>query len=74
MLSFPIIKSFTGSKCRNDKTKISYPIYVDDLKLTARNENEFEQQLRIVNEFINNIHMEFGLEHYSKTSIVKLKI
>jgi hypothetical protein len=45
------------------KTKISHLLYMDDLKLIAKLEEELQRQIQAVKTFSDYIHMEFGLEN-----------
>lgn len=65
--------SNTGYTCENEKDKINYLLYVDDLKLIAKDDTELEEQLTAVKEFSDDIHMEFGLEKCAKATFLKGK-
>jgi len=56
----------TGYKKHTSKTKVSHLLYMDDLKLIAKSEEELQKQIQTVKTFSDNIHMEFGLEKYAK--------
>jgi hypothetical protein len=56
----------TGYEEHTTKTKISYLLYMDDLKLTAKSEEELQKQIQTVKDFSDDIHMEFGLEKCAK--------
>jgi hypothetical protein len=56
------------------KTKISHLLYMDDLKLIAKSEEELRKQVQTVKTFGNDIHMEFGLEKCVKISFKKRKL
>jgi hypothetical protein len=49
--------------------KINYSLYVDDLKLKGRSEEELRNEIKIVNTFSNDIKMKFGLEKYARISL-----
>ena len=53
----------TGYEEHTTKTKISHLLYMGDLKLIAKSEEELQKQIRIVKTFSNDIHIEFGLVH-----------
>ena len=57
----------TGYEEHITKTKISYLLYIDDLKLMAKSEEELRKQ-------IQTIHMDFGLEKCAKTTFKKGKL
>ena len=48
------------------KTKISHLLYMYDLKLITKSEEELQKQIQTVNTFSNDINMEFGLEKCAK--------
>ena len=52
----------TGYEEHITKTKISQLLYMDDLKLTAKSEEELRKQIQTVKTFSNDIHMDLGLE------------
>ena len=54
--------------------KISHLLYMDDLKLTAKPEEEFQKQIHTVKTFSDDIHMEFGLEKCAKIIFKRGKI
>lgn len=49
-------------------------MYVDDLKLIAKDEEELMQQLQKVQEFSRDIHMQFGLDKCAKVTFIKGKL
>ena len=53
-----------GYKIRTEQ--ISFLFYMDDLKLYAKDDSEFEGFLRIVKVFSDDIGMGFGLSTYTK--------
>jgi len=42
--------------------KISHLLYMDDLKLLGRNENDLENEIKIVQTIIKYVNINFGLE------------
>ena len=52
----------TGYEEHATKTKISYLLYMEDLKLIAKLEEELQKHIQIVKTFSDDIHTEFGLE------------
>ena len=52
------------------KTKINHLLYIDDLKIYAKDESEMCRCKDLVREFSNDIGMEFGLE---KCAVLHLK-
>jgi hypothetical protein len=55
----------TGYEEYTTKTKISYLLYMDDLKLLGESE-ELQKQIQTVTTFSDDIHMEFGLRKCAK--------
>jgi hypothetical protein len=56
------------------KKKISHLLYMDDLKLFARSEEELRKQVHTVKTFSDDIHMEFGLEKCAKITFKRGKL
>ena len=56
----------TGYEEHTTKTKISHLLYMDDLKLIAKSEEELQKQMQTVKIFSDDINMEFGLEKLAK--------
>jgi hypothetical protein len=50
----------TGYEEHTTKIKISYLLYMDDLKLIAKSEEELQKQIQTVKMFSDDIHVEFG--------------
>ena len=55
------------------KTKISHLLYMDDLKLIAKSEEELQKQIQTVKTFSDDINMEFGLEKCAKITFKRGK-
>jgi len=64
----------TGYEEHIMKTKISHLLYMDDLKLIAKSEEEFQKQIQIVKTFSNDIHVDFGLEKCAKITLKEGKL
>jgi len=47
---------------------------MDDLKLIAKSEEEFQKQMQTVKTFSDDIHMEFGLEKCTKIAFKRGKL
>lgn len=73
-LSSLLNQSNTGYQCKKEDLKVNHLLYVDDLKLLAKNDKELEKQLEIVKSFSDDIKMEFGLEKCAKTTFIKGKL
>jgi hypothetical protein len=64
----------TGSEVHTAKTKISHLLYMDDLKLIGKSEEELQKQTQTVTTFSDDIHMEFGLDKCAKIVFKKGKL
>ena len=64
----------TGYEEHTTKTKISHLLYVDDLKLIAKSEEELQKQIHTVKTFSDDIHTEFGLEKCAKIAFKRDKL
>jgi hypothetical protein len=61
----------TGYEEHIMKIKISHLLYMDDLKLIAKSEEELQKQIQTIKTFNDNIHMDFGLEKCAKITFKK---
>jgi hypothetical protein len=64
----------TGYEEHTTKTKISHLLYLDDLKLIAKSEEELQRQIQTVKTFSDDIHMEFGIEKCAKIALKRGKL
>ena len=64
----------TGYEEHTTKTKLSHLLYMDDLKLIAKSEEELQKQIQTIGNFSGDIHMEFGLEKYAKIAFKSGKL
>jgi hypothetical protein len=48
-------------------------LYVDDLKLIAKSEEELQKHIQRIKTFCDDIHMEFGLEKCAKITLKRDK-
>jgi len=64
----------TGYEEHTTKTKISHLLYMDDLTLIPKTEEELQKQIQTVKVFSDDIHMEFGLEKYAKIAFKRGKL
>ena len=64
----------TGYEECTTKMKISHLLYMDDLKLIAKSEEELQKQIQTVKTFSDDIHMESGLEKGAKITFKRSKI
>ena len=51
-----------GYRVHGTERKISHLLYVDNLKLLGRNENDLKNEVKIVQTISKDINMNFGLE------------
>jgi hypothetical protein len=64
----------TGNEEHTAKTKISHLLYMDDLKLIAKSEEELQKQIQALTTFSDDIHMEFGLDKCAEIVFKKGKL
>jgi hypothetical protein len=64
----------TGYEEHKTKKKISHLLYMDDLKLIAKTEEELQKQIQTVKTFSDDINMEFGLEKCAKITFKRGKL
>ena len=64
----------TGYEDHTTKTKISHLLYIDDLKLIAKSEEELQKQIQTVKTFSDDIDIEFGLEKCAKITFKRGKL
>ena len=57
-----------GNKLTKSQEKINHLIYMDDIKLFAKNEIEFETLILAVRAYSQNIGMEFGIKRHHTNS------
>jgi hypothetical protein len=53
------------------KAKISHLLYIDDLKLLGKSEEELQKQIQTVADFSDDIRKEFGLESVQRLYLRK---
>jgi hypothetical protein len=63
-----------GYEEHTTKTKISHLLYMDDLKLIAKSQEELQKQIQIFKTFSDDIYMHFGLEKCAKITIKRGKL
>jgi hypothetical protein len=52
--------------------KINHLLYMDDLKLLGRNEDDLENEIKIVKAIIKDINMNFGLGKCARICLKKI--
>jgi len=62
-----------GYQVHGTERKISHLLYMDHLKLLGRNENDLENEMKIVQTISKDINMKFGLEKCARISYVVLQ-
>lgn len=75
MSLFPLTKELNNTACgyklTNGSDKVNHLLYMDDLKLFGKNNDELSSLVSTVKKFSDDILMEFGLEKCAKASFVK---
>jgi hypothetical protein len=64
----------TGYEEHTTETKISHLLYMDDLKLLGKSEEELQKQIQTVTTCSDDIHMEFGLDKCATVVFKKGKL
>ena len=64
----------TGYEEHTTKTKISELLYMDDLKLIDKSDEELQKQIQTVKTFSDDIRMEFGLEKCAEIAFKRGKL
>ena len=61
-----------GYQVHGTEKKISHLLYMDDLKLQGRNENDLKNERKIVQTISKDINMNFGLEECARICLKKV--
>ena len=61
-----------GYQVHGTERKIRHLLYMDDLKLSDRNENELKNEMKIVQTISKDMNMNFGLEKCSRICFKKM--
>jgi len=64
----------TGYEEHTTKTKASHLLYMDDLKLIGKTEDEIQKQMQVVRTFSDDIHIEFGHDNCAKIVLQRGKL
>jgi hypothetical protein len=68
-----LIHELNGSKCGyqvyGTERKKNHLLYMDDLKLIERSDEELRNEIKIVKTFSDDIKMKFGLEKCARISL-----
>ena len=60
-------------KTTKETRKVTHLLHMDDIKLSAPNDKKLTDQLKLVNQYSEEIRMEFGLDKCAKCSFVQGK-
>jgi hypothetical protein len=63
-----------GYQVHGTEKKISHLLYMDDLKLLDRNENDLQNEIKIVQAISKYINMNFGLEKCARMCLKRGRI
>jgi len=63
-----------GYQVHGTERKISHLLYIDDLKLLRRNENDLKNKIKIVQTISKDIHMNFGLEKCARICLKRGRV
>ena len=69
-LTLLLRKDNSGYEMEKGKLKISHRLYMDDIKLFARSEEQLDSLVKAVKEYSDDIKMEFGLD---KCAVIKME-
>jgi len=63
-----------GYQVHGTERKISHLLYMDDLKLLGRNENDLKNEIKIVQTINKDINMNFGLEKCARVCLKRGRV
>jgi hypothetical protein len=63
-----------GCQVHGTERKISHLLYMDDLKLLGRNENDLKNEIKIVQTISKDINVNFGLEKCARICLKRGKV
>jgi hypothetical protein len=63
-----------GYQVRGAERKISYVLYMDDLKLLGKNENDMQNEIKIVQAINKDMNMNFGSEKCARICLKRGRI
>jgi len=64
----------TGYEEHTTKRKVSYLLYLDDLKVIGKTEEELQKQMQVVRTFSDDIHMDFELDKCAQIVLKRGKL
>ena len=62
MISLNYILRKGGYKFTKSQEKVNHFMYINDIKISAKNEKELESMIQTIRLYSQNIGMEFGIE------------
>jgi hypothetical protein len=69
-----LYKLNTGYEEHTTKTKVSHLLYMDDLRLIRKTEEEFQKEVHVVRNFSDDILKKFGLDKSAKIVLKRRKL
>jgi hypothetical protein len=63
-----------GYRVHGTERKISHLLYIDDLKLLGRNENDLKNEIKIVQTISKDINMNFGIEKCASICLKRVRV
>jgi len=63
-----------GYQVHGTERKISHLLYMNDLKLLSRNENDLKNEIKIVQTISKDINMNFGLEECASICLKRVSV
>jgi hypothetical protein len=63
-----------GYQLHGTERKISHLLYMDDLKLLGRNENDLKNEIKIVQTISKDVNMNFGLEKCARICLKRGRV
>jgi len=63
-----------GYQVHGTEGKISHLLYVDDLKLLGRKENDLKNEIKIVQMISKDINMNFGLQKCTRVCLKRVSV
>jgi len=63
-----------GYQVHGTERKISHLLYMDDMKLLGRNENDLKNDMKIVQTIIKDMNMNFGLEKCARMCLKRSSV
>jgi len=67
-------RAVCGYQVHGTEKKISHLLYMDDLKLLGRNENDLKNEIKIVQTISEDVNMNFGLEKCARICLKRGRV